>query len=170
MSPSTRRFLAELAQWVLTVLGALVGVTLLVGLARAGEPTLARPLPESNEPAWSRYIAQQMGGEAEHRTATGSRVDVLTDEVAYEVDWCMSGKVYEAVGQALYYRAATNRKGGVILLMGRKPLKQEIVYYERCLVACREAGLLLRVVYVNRTEYRPLPHGAGTYQQSGVTR
>lgn len=109
------------------------------------------PEPTANETTWGRYIAQQWEvypNGFEHRLPDGARVDILTDSVAWEIDWCKSGKNYEAIGQAIYYRQSTNRAGGVILLMGVKPLKQEIVHYLRALVACTEANLRICTVDV----------------------
>ena len=122
---------------------------LIIALLAASPPT-----PDDWEPKWSKWIASEMGENhvAEHRLPDGTRVDVLGPKVAWEVEWCSKGKVYEAVGQALYYRAVSDREGGVILLMGKKPLKQEITYLLRCTVACREAGLKLRTVNVNHPE------------------
>ena len=98
------------------------------------------PAPTEYEPAWSAYLAWKWGGEAEHRTVDGSRVDVLTDEFAWEVEWCKKWK--ESVGQALFYGVVTGRKPGVVLLLRRKP--SEAVYFLRASIACREAGVTLR--------------------------
>lgn len=100
------------------------------------------PLPTDNEPAWSRYLAMKWCGEAEHRLVDGSRVDVLTDDVAWECGWCK--KWPEAIGQALLYAALSGRPGGVCLLLRDKP--SERVYVLRCAVACAAAGLKLRTV------------------------
>ena len=98
------------------------------------------PGPTSHEPAWSEYLAWLWGGEAEHRTVDGSRVDVLTDDVAWEVEWVKKWK--ESIGQALLYGVVTGRTPGVVLLLRRKP--GEAVYFLRASIACREAGVTLR--------------------------
>jgi hypothetical protein len=128
----------------------------------AQEPTLARPLAEDRETAWSAYIAQEFGGEAEHQLPDGSRIDVLVPrgvdwpngdvnfDTAWEVEW--PEKWQQAIGQAVYYRASIGGRGGVVLLMGRKPRKQEILFYSRCMVACQSCGLRLVVVNVDRDE------------------
>ena len=92
------------------------------------------------EPAWSKYLAWKWGGESEYRTVDGSRVDVLTDDMAWEVEWCKKWK--ESVGQALFYGVVTGRKPGVVLLLRRKP--GEALYFLRATIACREAGVTLR--------------------------
>lgn len=98
------------------------------------------------ETYWSQQIADEMNGEAEVRLFDGVRIDVLTDEVAWEVEW--PEKWAESIGQAIYYRASTDKQGGVILLVGRGPYELERSYYQRCLVCCKEAGLLLKTYKV----------------------
>jgi len=127
----------------------MTAVSILIAMATLGaEPA---PLPSAYEPAWSKWIASEYDGIAEWRAPDGVRVDVLTDNHAWEVEW-IGPKVYEAVGQAIYYKASTQKHGGVILLMGRKPAEQEIVWYLRALVMCREAGLALKTVNVKKVQ------------------
>lgn len=104
-----------------------------------GQEYIVLPSPNDNEPAWSKWIAQERGGIAEFRCREGSRVDVLTDSMAYEVEWVKKWK--EAIGQALLYSVLTGRPGGVILLLRGKPNEEK--YILRCAVACARAGLLL---------------------------
>ena len=59
-----------------------------------------KPGPTANEPAWSKWLAHEWGGVPEHRTFDGSRVDILTETHAWEVEWIK--KWPEAIGQALY--------------------------------------------------------------------
>lgn len=75
---------------------------------------LPRPTPDDNEVTWSAYLAETVQGEAEYKLPTGKRVDVLTDEVAWEVEW--THKWEESIGQALYYAITTDRIPGVWLL------------------------------------------------------
>ena len=96
------------------------------------------------ETAWSKHLADELGGEAEARTPDGSRVDILTDEIAWEVDWCT--KWSQGVGQALFYGLATGRKSGLILL--QKNPQAERRYYLRALSVCARYGVTLRVVVV----------------------
>jgi len=100
-------------------------------------PDTQESLAHMNEVAWSAKIAKEIGGQAEVRTPDGSRVDILTDEYAYEVEW--AHKPFEAVGQAVYYGLAFNRKPAVILLM--RPDQEK--YYLRCLVLCAELDVHL---------------------------
>ena len=79
-----------------------------------------------------KLINKEIGGELEHPTFDRSRVDIITDKYAYEVDW--ADKWAEAVGQSLYYAAATEREPAIILLI--KDREKERKYYLRCLVVC----------------------------------
>jgi hypothetical protein len=54
------------------------------------------------------------GMELEHILPSGGRVDCLSADYAIEVDY--ADKWAEAVGQSLYYAAATHRQPGIILL------------------------------------------------------
>jgi len=66
-------------------------------------------------------LAPKYGGETEVRLYDGSRVDLLTDSVAYEADW--SSKWAEGVGQALHYAELTGKRPGLILLV-KDPAKE----------------------------------------------
>ena len=109
-----------------------------------GDPADRRAWRETQ---WSAHLAEQMGGIAEARTPDGSRVDILTDATAWEVDWCSSGKWSQGIGQALFYGLATNRKPGLILL--QKDPTAERRYYLRALAVCGRYGITLRVVVVH---------------------
>lgn len=97
------------------------------------------PPPTANEVAWSTHLAEKMSGVAEFRCIDGSRVDILTETLAIEVEWVKKWK--ESVGQALLYQALTGRQGCVLLLLRNKPT--ELLYVLRCAVACAAAGIKL---------------------------
>ena len=100
-----------------------------------------RPPATAHEPLCSKWIAQCLGGESEHRFFDGSRADVLADGVVWEVEWAKKWK--EAPGQAILYRVLSRSlEGGVILLTRRK--STEKLYYLRCLLVCEQSNLLLR--------------------------
>lgn len=109
--------------------------------------SLATPLPGDRETKWSAWIAlQRQGAAAEFVTPDGSRVDVLTAEHAFEVEWVE--KWSQAIGQSVFYGLATNRKPGVILLMRGKASDQR--YYLRCLAVCARLGIKLETVEVSK--------------------
>lgn len=87
-----------------------------------------QPSPVWHETDWSKHLAEQKGGIAEFRLPDASRVDILTENVAWEVEWC--DKWSESFGQALFYAASTDREPGIILLMRGKSADK---HYLRCL-------------------------------------
>lgn len=87
---------------------------------------MTQPKPTDPEPVWSRWLAEQMGGVAEHRVG-GVRVDILTDSLAIEVEWIK--KVYEPFAQAGLYSMLTGRDPAVLFLLRGKPT--EAKYRER---------------------------------------
>ena len=101
-----------------------------------------RPGPTDRETTWSRWLAQELRGEAEARTFDGSRCDVLTATHAIEVEWVK--KWQEAVGQCLLYAAAFNRKPKIILLTRGKDTEE--IYYLRALAVCNKGGIELETV------------------------
>lgn len=127
----------------------------------------AQPAPPTFDPAPSPIVRQvvpdmgQMGEvevveylapllfkdpEVEYALPDGRRVDVLTDDYAYEADW--SYKWTEGIGQALSYAIATNRKPGLIFLM--KGADDE--RYNQCLAVItnlRSRGYPFRFIVVN---------------------
>ena len=90
-----------------------------------------------NEVKWSAYIANEMGARAEYACADGSRCDILTDELAYEVEWAKKWK--EAPGQAILYGVLTNRKPAVLLLV--KNRNEERRFILRCALVCSKVGI-----------------------------
>ena len=109
---------------------------------------MKRPLPTDRETDWSKWLAQQMHGEAEARTFCGARCDILTDTHAWEVEWMR--KYNQAPGQALLNASLFNKKPGIILLS--KNEERDSIYYLRCAVICQRAEIDLQVVETNDEE------------------
>lgn len=59
------------------------------------------------------YIQQLIGGEREYSVYSG-RVDLVTEDFAYEVEWARNWK--ESIGQSLWYALQTKLKPGIILI------------------------------------------------------
>ena len=68
-----------------------------------------------HEVHWSKYLADTMKGEAEARMVDQSRVDILTDDIAWEVEWI--DKWQEGIGQAIQYHVCTGRDPGLLILV-----------------------------------------------------
>ena len=73
-----------------------------------------------NEDYYNRQFCSEVSGQAEYRLPDRSRVDCLTDTHAYEADWADGLKVYESIGQSLYYAAETGKRPGILLLVRKK--------------------------------------------------
>lgn len=101
-------------------------------------PGVTPPLPADRETVWSAWIARELGGVAEHRCFDGSRVDVLTDQFAVEVEWV--SKWEQAIGQAALYAELTGREPAVLVLY-RDMSDAEQEDGLRCVVACRRLGI-----------------------------
>ena len=57
-----------------------------------------------------------VGGVDESRSIPGSRIDCETDEIVYEADWA-SFKMFEGIGQSLYYSSMTGKTPGLLLII-----------------------------------------------------
>ena len=79
-----------------------------------------------NEAFYSDKFCSEMSGKSEHVLKDLSRVDCLTDTHAYEFDWADGMKVYEAIGQSLYYASETGKDPGIYLLVRKKNSEKHI--------------------------------------------
>ena len=70
-----------------------------------------------SEDYYNRQFCSEVSGQPEYRLPDKSRVDCLTDTHAYEADWADGLKVYESIGQSLYYAAETGKQPGILLLI-----------------------------------------------------
>jgi len=70
------------------------------------------------EKEYAKSIQGELGGALEVRLPDGSRADLITDYVAYEIDFASKWK--ESIGQALWYAMQSNKRAGVILIRETK--------------------------------------------------
>lgn len=91
----------------------------------------------------AKRIADRWEAQTEVQMWDGTRVDILTETTAWEVDWAKPGKHFEAIGQALYYAEVTGKKPGVVLLV--TDLEKEAKYVYRTAVVCAKYGITLHV-------------------------
>jgi hypothetical protein len=77
---------------------------------------LASGTPSNQEAQDERYWQQHYcaGMEFKKLVPSGGKVDCLGEELALEITWADAWA--KALGQALYYAAATNRKPAIVLL------------------------------------------------------
>jgi len=104
------------------------------------------PTNNATELEWTKYIAESKNGIHQYVCPDQSRVDVLTDEYAYEVEWANKWK--EAPAQAVLYGMLTNKKPAIILLMKGK--SSDKIYYLRCLAVCGKIGIRLETHNINK--------------------
>ena len=78
------------------------------------------------EKYYSEKFCEEMAGQADYTLQDKSRVDCLTETHAFEVDWADGMKVYEAIGQSLYYASQTDKKPGILLLIRKDNSKKHI--------------------------------------------
>lgn len=77
-----------------------------------------------------------------------SRVDVLTERLAIEID--RSHKWAEAVGQAIFYSTQHRREPAVVLLCGN--FSDYTQHIRRSEIVCQKLGIHLWLVDVNKSE------------------
>lgn len=89
-----------------------------------------------------RRLAPQYHAQSEVRMWDGTRVDLLNDEYAFEVDFAR--KWAEGVGQAVYYGQLTGKKPGLILLAQ----KNEARFVYRAQTTAARAGVKVFVEWI----------------------
>jgi hypothetical protein len=92
-----------------------------------------------------RRLAPAYGAEVEAPQWDNTRIDMLTDTHAIEVDW--SAKWAEAIGQSLYYAAVSGKQPGIILLVKQPAAEQRHVF--RCQTVCAKHGIKLWIEVIN---------------------
>lgn len=67
------------------------------------------------EKDYQKFWCNQRGGLIEYKLPDNTRVDCLLPDYAVEVDF--ASKVYESIGQALYYGIMTYRKPAILIII-----------------------------------------------------
>lgn len=84
-----------------------------------------------------------MGGVQEYELNDFTRVDCLTKTHAIEFDF--ANKVYEGIGQSLYYGIKTKKKPGIVLILENP--KKEQKYVNRMKRVARKKGIDCWIMY-----------------------
>ena len=84
-----------------------------------------------NEDYYSKKFCNEISGQSEYVLNDLSKVDCLTDTHAFEVDWADGMKVYEAIGQSLYYSSETGKLPGILLLIRKENSEKHIRKVQR---------------------------------------
>lgn len=106
--------LGEYKLFMIVIFIIILIMTLLPIIAEAKHPH-----PESY---YQKIDCTLKGGIAEYRLPNKRRIDCLTKEEAIEHDW--QKKLFECLGQALYYGYATKRKAVCALIVKEKNSKE----------------------------------------------
>ena len=88
-----------------------------------------------NEAYYSEKFCDELSGQTEYLLQDLSRVDCLTETHAFEVDWADGSKVYEAIGQSLYYSSETGKLPGILLLIRKENSEKYIKKVKRVIKA-----------------------------------
>ena len=98
------------------------------------EPEVFAMQRYGTESYWQDIIQKEIGGETEYRLDDGTRVDLLLEEKACEIDWATQWS--EGVGQSIYYGLKTDRPPLVILLAKKDGWEKYRDRVEYCDIEC----------------------------------
>lgn len=68
-----------------------------------------------HEQDYQEFVNVTLQGKVEHRLKDNTRVDILTDDLAIEIDFAK--KWYEAIGQACHYSSLTGKRPAILLIV-----------------------------------------------------
>ena len=93
------------------------------------------------EKYYQQVFCSKTHGIMEYRIKDRTRVDCLTSNYAFEVDF--GRKAYEAVGQALYYAMETGKKPGIVLI---QETRRDNAYIGRIKKLARKYGIAVFII------------------------
>jgi len=93
-------------------------------------------------------FARSVQGQTELVLKDKSRVDVVTDTFAIEVEF--ASKWAESIGQSLYYAQMLNKKPGIVLIVNGQ---QENRYIFRLLTVTRKYGITVWILDYNTNKF-----------------
>jgi len=108
-----------------------------------------RPTHKDRETTWSAYLAEKLDGVPEVRTIDNTRCDIVTDDMAIEVEW--ANKWPEAIGQVLRYSVMLGRKPAIIFLL-KTPADRLHVTRAAVAIGCTDIVMLDSVKTYERND------------------
>ena len=105
-------------------------------------------LPKQKEEVYQNLFAKAINGQTEYVLKDNSRVDIVTDTYAIEVDF--AHKWAEAIGQSLYYAESLDKKPGILLVVNGK---QQNRYIFRLLTVTRKYGITVWILDYNTNKF-----------------
>jgi len=103
-------------------------------LAKETQSEIVATQRYGTETYWQDIIQKEIGGEKEYRLDDGTRVDLLFEDKACEIDW--ANKWAEGIGQSIYYGLKTDRPPLVILLAKKDGWEKYRDRVEYCKIEC----------------------------------
>ena len=100
-----------------------------------GEP-IALTATSKTERYYQLKCNETLQGKVEYRLPDATRVDILTEDLAIEVDFAK--KYYEAIGQACHYAEMTGKKPAILLIVREKYEEKYIAAASR---VCKSAKI-----------------------------
>ena len=91
-------------------------------------------------------FTNRIKGQAEVELQDKTRVDILTDKYAIEVDYAR--KWQEAIGQSLYYAVMTGKAPGIVLIIKSN---KDFKYLNRLLKVLKSYDLNIKVWIIDKT-------------------
>ena len=120
----------------------MIALTFTIALLFTSQLTSQLALPTTpRETDVVKQIAPRYNARVEVRLWDATRVDMLSDDTAWEVDWAK--KWAEGIGQALYYAAVTGKRPGLVLLV--RDMDRDRRYVYRAQTVCAKHGIELRI-------------------------
>jgi hypothetical protein len=104
--------------------------------------------PKQKEEYYQTLFANAIHGKTEVYLQDKSRVDVLTDSFAIEVDF--ANKWAEAIGQSLFYAQMLNKKPGILLIVDGK-LENRFIF--RLLTVSRKYNITVWILDFNTQKF-----------------
>ena len=98
-----------------------------------------------NEAYYSEKFCNEKDLSSNGEEITSSYPDCLTDTHVFEFDWAEGMKVYEAIGQSLYYSSVSGKKPGILLLI-RKENSEKHIEKVRRVIEAFELDIELRLL------------------------
>ena len=98
------------------------------------------------EPDETKRLASKYKAKTEVSLWDRTRVDMVNDTYAIEVDW--APKWAEAIGQSLYYAEVTKLKPAIILLVKNKTTESRYIY--RAQIVAAKYGIQLYIEEVKK--------------------
>lgn len=96
------------------------------------------------EKVYQKYFAEYINGKIEYVLQDKTRIDVLTNEYAIEVDF--ADKWSESIGQALYYSIRAKKLPGILLIIESE---KDLKYLKRLLYVAKKYKIKVWIINNN---------------------